>query len=103
MPTLRRCSTYQKRAAEQCEALLRDALKLAKIADSPRTIQRIRLAIKSAGGAVRHAHRRFNARPTLGVLHVTNSDRRAFDHVEQPVEPLPRSKRELWYRVGQYA
>ena len=102
MSTLRRCNTYQLRCAEKCVQLLSDALTLAKMADSPRTAMRIRAALKSAGGAVRHAHRRFYARQTLGVLHVTNTDRHAFDDVESP-PTFQRAKRDPWYKVGQYA
>lgn len=81
---LRRCSSYQFRAAQECEKKLCEALALAKIADSPKLLPKIRKAIKSAGGAVRHASRRLNARPVYGVLHPMRDDREAFANVETP-------------------
>ncbi len=88
---LRRANTYQKRACDRAEQLLRDALLMARTADCPKLTRRIRGAIASAGGARRHMQRR-----VMGVLHPMRADRQAFEHVESP-------KRPLWFRTGSYA
>lgn len=94
---IRRATPYMRRAAQQSARLLADALTCARVAQCPKLIIRIEAAVSSAGGAVRHIERRLaRTRPVMGVLHVTNSDRRAFAAVDSP-------KRGFWFKSGQYA
>lgn len=89
---LRPANSFQVRAVETAETLLRDALTGARLADCPKLCEAIRHAINSCGGAIRHAKRRQDrtraSRPPYGVLHVTRTDRSAFANIEQP-EPSP--------------
>lgn len=104
---IRPATTYQKRAAEHAEQLLRDALVCARAAQCPRLIRRIQLAVTSAGGAVRHVNHRVSRTDRLGrplrwdgkpygKTTITAEDRAAFANVESP-------KRPEWFRAGQYA
>lgn len=104
---IRPASEYQVRAAHRAEKALQEALVCAKVAGCPKLVPKIRKALKSAGGAVRHVHHRRNRTDATGraidsrgrvygVLHVTNTDRRQFAHVESPPRPL-------WWQKGQYA
>jgi hypothetical protein len=87
-------NSYEARGAARALELLHDALLCANTAHCPRLARAIRHAIASARGAQRHMVRR---RRVYGVLHVTNTDRAAFRHVEKP------ARRPLWFRAGQYA
>ena len=97
---IRPASQFQLRAVEKSRRLLSDALTCAKAADCPRLCRRIRAAISSAKGAVRHANKRAartaGHRQIYGVLHPMRADRVAFQHVEKPA-------RSPWFRAGQYA
>jgi hypothetical protein len=79
---IRRANSYQVRACERANQLLRDALACARTADCPKLVRRIRAAIASGGGAQRHIQRRVMSRQVFGVLHVSNTDRRQFRNVE---------------------
>ncbi len=71
MNKIKPASDRQCRAARRCLEILSSARELAKIADCPRTIARIRKAITSCGGAIRHINHRASRTDKLG---------RAIDH-----------------------
>ena len=62
MRSLRPATRAQTDAASATIAALRQARDHARKADSPRTLERILKALKSAEGARRHAAHRFNRR-----------------------------------------
>lgn len=64
MNTVRPITNAELAAVQRAERLLRESLGLLVEADCPRTAERVRRAIKSAGGAVRHAYRRLDAAST---------------------------------------
>lgn len=87
---LRKANSYQQRAADKAARLLADAMVCVIVADCPKLKRKIRSAIASAVGAVRHMGRRvMHSRPVYGVLHVTNTDRRQFTAVEKTAQPSP--------------
>lgn len=59
-------SDRQCRAARRCLEVLSSARELAKIADCPKLVLRIRLAITSCGGAIRHIRHRASRTDKLG-------------------------------------
>lgn len=73
------------RAAEQAAVHLSAALHLARVADCPKLIPKIRKAITSAGGAVRHVNHRANRtdkrgralHPWTGKPYGSDKDKRA--------------------------
>jgi hypothetical protein len=58
MRIIKPASRRHVRQVERAIALLRSARDLLKAADCPKTVQRVRLALTSAGGAERHVRHR---------------------------------------------
>lgn len=86
---IRPATSYQRQAAVKSAELLAAALMCARVADCPKLCAKIRRAIASAGGAVRHVnHRLARSRRVYGVLHLTRADRTAFANVERPANLL---------------
>lgn len=97
MKTLTPANSYQVRAAETAEAMLRDALTVAKLAGCPKLCAKIRRAVASARGAVRHVQKRKLAKKNYGVLRIVEPNAWSCSNVEAP------QRRKFWYKEGQYA
>lgn len=60
MTPLKTATLVQLQSARHALRMLQSARDCLIQADCPKTVERVRLAITSAGGAVRHCERRFN-------------------------------------------
>lgn len=58
---MRPAEYYQVTSCKEAIDYLRNARFYLKHADCPKTLARVRSALKSAEGALRHAHRRYKA------------------------------------------